>query len=61
MTPRARVDRILDETRGVESQCGIDSWTKQFLTSVRERGYLSPKQDEMLTRIELRVFGEDDE
>lgn len=60
MTPTARVDRILAEISGVAAQYGITSWEREFLTSVRKRGYLSQKQDAILVKIEARVFGEEE-
>lgn len=59
MTPRERVDRINAEVSGVAAQYGITSWEREFLASVKERGYLSQKQDAILVDIEQRVFGED--
>lgn len=60
MTPRERVDRINAEVSGVAAQYGITSWEREFLNSVRERGYLSQKQDAILVKIEQRVFGDDE-
>lgn len=60
MTPSTRVDRILAEISGVAAQYGITSWEREFLASVKERGYLSQKQDAILVKIEQRVFGDEE-
>lgn len=57
-TPAERVKRIRDETDGVAAQYGLSSWDRNFLDSISTRASLSPKQAEMLTRIEVKVFRE---
>ena len=58
MSPRKRVERIQEEIEGVAAQYGVTSWERNFLDSVSERATLSEKQEEILSRIESKVFGE---
>jgi hypothetical protein len=59
MTPRQRVDLIQEEISGVASQYGVTSWERNFLESVAERATLSAKQEDILSGIESKVFGEE--
>lgn len=56
MTPRQRVERIQEEISGVASQYGVTSWELTFLSSVAERHHLSDRQEEILSKIEDKVF-----
>lgn len=58
MSTRQRVERIEDECEGVWSQYGVTSWERSFLESVKERSTLSDRQEDVLTKIEEKVFGE---
>lgn len=58
MTPRQRVERIQEEISGVASQYGVTSWERNFLDSVSERATLSERQEDVLSRIETKLFGE---
>lgn len=58
MTPRQRVERIHEEIEGVASQYGVNSWELAFLQSVAERSTLSERQEEILAKIEEKVFGD---
>jgi hypothetical protein len=58
MSVRNRVERIEQECEGVWSQYGVTSWERNFLESVKERSSLSEKQEETLTKIEEKVFGD---
>lgn len=58
MTPRQRVERIQEEISGVASQYGVTSWERNFLESVKERSALSEKQEDVLSKIEAKVFGD---
>lgn len=58
MTPRQRVERIEEECDGVWSQYGVTSWERNFLESVKERSALSEKQEDVLSKIEAKVFGD---
>jgi hypothetical protein len=62
-TPLERVNKVLEEVEGVKSLYGIDSWTEGFLKTIRQRApeTLTPKQEEVLSRIEARVFNEAEE
>ena len=53
-----RVERIEEECDGVWSQYGVTSWERSFLESVKERSTLSDRQEDVLTKIEEKVFGE---
>lgn len=58
MTPEQRVARIEAEAVGRD----LSSWERhEFLPSVKQRATLSDKQEKVLSLIERRVFGEDDE
>lgn len=59
MTPSQRVDRILAEAVGSD----LSSWEKhEFLPSIRQRATLTEKQEKVLSGIESKVLGgEDDE
>ena len=57
MTPEQRVDRILSEAVGSD----LSSWEKhQFLPSIKQRAALTEKQEQVLRRIERRMFEEDE-
>lgn len=59
MTPAQRVDRILANSVGSD----LSSWEKhEFFPNIRQRSTLTPKQEQVLARIEMRVFedGDDD-
>lgn len=57
MTPKERVDRILEEAVGSD----LTSWEKfEFLPSIAKPGYLTPRQEKALQSIEVKVFGDDD-
>lgn len=58
MTLYERVERILEEISGVAAQYGVTSWELDFLDSVSERAALTERQEEILSRIEAKVFGE---
>lgn len=58
MNPRQRVERIHEEIEGVASQYGVTSWEREFLESVAERSTLSERQEEILAKIEEKVFGQ---
>lgn len=58
MSAYARVEKIEEECDGVWSQYGVTSWERTFLESVKERSGLSDKQEEILSKIEAKVFGE---
>lgn len=56
--PDKRVARILANTVGSD----LSSWEKhEFLPSIRQRRSLTEKQEDVLRKIELRVFGGGDE
>lgn len=56
MTPKERVDRILEEAVGSD----LSSWEKfEFLPSIAKLGYLTPRQDAALKSIEERVIDEE--
>lgn len=63
MTVAERIQRILDECRGVKSLSGLSSRDETFLSDIRARGMtqLSPAQEKWVADIEQRVFGEDDD
>jgi hypothetical protein len=53
MTPAERVDRIIAEAVGSD----LSSWEKfNFLPDMKLLIVLTPKQDEVLYRIERRIF-----
>ena len=58
MTPAQRVARIEAEAVGRDLSSGE---RHEFLPSIKQRATLSDKQETVLSRIERRVFGEDDE
>lgn len=58
MSVRARLEKIEEECDGVWSQYGVTSWERNFLESVKERSTLSDKQEEVLGKIEVKVFEE---
>jgi len=58
MNTRQRVERIEDECDGVWSQYDVTSWERNFLESVKERSALSEKQEDVLSKIEAKVFGD---
>jgi hypothetical protein len=54
MTPAERVDRIMAEAVGSD----LSSWEKfNFLPDIKLLIVLTLKQDEVLRRIEKRIFG----
>lgn len=53
-----RVEKLEEECDGVWSQYGVTSWERNFLESIKERSSLSDKQEDILTKIEAKVFGE---
>lgn len=58
MTPSQRVARIEAEVVGRD----LSSWERhEFLPSIKQRAELSDKQERVLSLIESRVFGEDNE
>lgn len=58
MTPKERVDRILAEAVGSD----LTSWEKfEFLPVISKLSYLTPRREEALRAIEIKVFGEEDE
>lgn len=61
LTVAQRVARIEAECGGVWAQSGIDSWERARLEEWKTRTSLSPKQEEILKRIEKKAFpgGED--
>ena len=58
MSTRQRIERIEEECDGVWSQYGVTSWERNFLESVKERSALSEKQEDVLSKIEAKVFGD---
>jgi hypothetical protein len=58
MSVRTRVEKIEQECDGVWSQYGVTSWERNFLESIKERSALSEKQEDILTKIEVKVFEE---
>ena len=58
MSTVARVEKIEKECDCVWSQYGVTSWERNFLESIKEQSTLSEKQEEVLTNIETKVFGE---
>ena len=56
MNVRQRVERIHEEIDGVASQYGVTSWERAFLDSIAERSTLSEKQEDVLAKIEEKVF-----
>lgn len=57
---KERIQRIIDETSGVKAQYGITSWEWDRLHEWRGAISLSPKQLEILNKIEQKVFDEED-
>lgn len=57
MNIRERVERIHEEIDGVAAQYGVTSWEREFLDSVAPRSWLSDRQEEILSKIEEKVFG----
>ena len=58
MTIDQRVSRIEIEISGVGSLFNITSWEKDFLRSINSRDSISPKQENILIKIEEKVFGD---
>lgn len=53
-----RIDRILAEAVGRD----LSSWERnEFLPSIRQHAYLTPRQEDSLARIERRVFDTTDD
>ena len=59
--PKQRVDKILAEIAGVTAQFGVTSWEVNFLASIRDRSFLSDKQEKTLVEIEVKVFERDED
>jgi hypothetical protein len=58
MTPAQRVERILADAVGSD----LSSWEKhEFMPSIKQRATLTEKQEKVLSGIEARVFGVDDD
>lgn len=53
-----RVAAIEAECSGVWASYGVDAYERSFLNSIRNKTDLSIKQEELLKRIENRVFGD---
>lgn len=62
MDAAVRAKRVIDEVRGVKSQYGVGERDWEFLNDLvrRDPRGLSPKQEEWLSDIERRVFGDDE-
>lgn len=57
-SPSMRVTRILEEAVGSD----LSSWEKfEFLPQVKNQRYLSDRQEEILAKIEARVFDLEDD
>lgn len=56
-----RIERIFKECSGVWGTSGVTSWEKSRLEEWRGRARLSPDQEKILSQIEKKVFGEDDD
>lgn len=54
----ARIDKVLAEAVGRD----LSSWERnEFLPSIRQRSFLTPRQEESLARIERRVYDTTDD
>lgn len=51
-----RIERIYAECSGVWGTSGVTSWERDRLEEWRGRRSLSPKQEDVLRRIEEKVF-----
>ena len=60
-SPKDRVNKILAEVAGVTAQYGISNWEANFLASIRDRAFLSDKQEKTLVEIEVKVFEREDD
>lgn len=58
LTPRQRVERVLNEVEGVFSSYGINDFEKQFLGSNKTSTYqtFTDKMEAVMRRIEKKVF-----
>lgn len=61
MTHVARVEKIEAECRGVWAQSGVTSWERARLEEWKQRSSLTEKQEEILQRVEKKVFGSCDD
>jgi hypothetical protein len=52
-----RANKVLEEIKGVVSQYGVSQWELTFLRHVANLTFGSPKQLEVLSGIEKKVFG----
>lgn len=60
MTIPERIKRIYDECAGVWAESGVTSWERDRLEEWKNRNSLSEKQEQVLEKIEKKVFGDDD-
>lgn len=65
--PAANVRSVTERVAAIEAECsgvwasyGVDAYERSFLNSIRTKADLSIKQEELLKRIELKVFGDAD-
>ena len=58
---KQRVDKITKEISGVTAQFGVTQWEANFLASIRDRAFLSDKQEKTLVEIEVKVFEREDD
>jgi len=61
ITTRERVERICRECAGVWAQSGVTGWERNFLEKIKEHTFLSVKQEKILSHLETKVFGVNDE
>lgn len=61
MTHIARIEKIEAECRGVWGQSGITAWERARLEEWKNRDSLTPKQEEILQRVEKKAFGSCDD
>lgn len=61
MTHVARIEKIEAECSGVWGQSGVTDWERQRLQEWKQRPALTEKQEEILQRVERKVFGECEE
>lgn len=59
MSISQRIQAIYDECSGVWGESGVTSWERDRLEEWKNRTSLSPKQMEILEKIEAKVFGDD--
>lgn len=62
-TLQQRIKRIQAEISGVVSQYDVTQWEIQFMNDLQARdiAFGSAKQNEVLARIEAKVFGDDED